>query len=108
MHLMKQSHERVVLDFKKHYAQVTKDENGNPTHMLIFGDGMTKFAGATPKYGKRSSKTDSSLFSNRVFGVEVYCGPIAGEILIHTDETVRGGANLIIEIQRRGALIFLL
>jgi hypothetical protein len=32
----------------------------------------------------------------------VYCGPISGEILIHTDELVRGGANLTVELQRRG------
>jgi hypothetical protein len=36
--------------------------------------------------------------------VEVYCGPVEGEILIHTDELVRGGANFIVEVQRRGIL----
>ena len=45
---------------------------------------------------------ETSFFENRTFGVEVYCGPISGEILIHTDELVRGGANLTVELQRRG------
>ena len=100
MYRMQQSNERVALDFKKHFIQVAMDATGMPTHILIFGGGMTKFAEATPKYVKRSSETDTSMFSNRVFGVEVYCGSFAGEILIHTDDTVRGGANLVVEIQR--------
>jgi hypothetical protein len=52
--------------------------------------------------GKRISKNETSFFENRIFGVEVYCGPISGEILVHTDELVRGGANLTVELQRRG------
>lgn len=64
---------------------------------------MTNYAGRTPKYGFRTGKQDGAAsFENRVFGLEVRCGPIDGEILIHTDELVRGGANFMIEVQRRG------
>lgn len=66
---------------------------------------MTSYAGRTPKYGRRTGKADGAAsFENRVFGVEVYCGPVEGEILIHTDDLVRGGANFIIEVQRRGII----
>jgi hypothetical protein len=64
---------------------------------------MTIYAARTPKYGKRVGKSDGATsFSNRVFGLHLYCGPIQGEILIHTDDLVRGGANFMIEVQRRG------
>lgn len=101
IHLKQQAAERTSLDAKKLHAIQSKDSNGQPTHCLIFGDGMTKYAGRTPKYSFRSSKKDNAFFENRVFGVEVYCGPVSGEILIHTDDLVRGGANFTIEVQRR-------
>jgi|APCry1669189241_1035207.scaffolds.fasta_scaffold41666_2 hypothetical protein len=69
---------------------------------------MTNYAARTPKYGRRAGKNDASTsFENRVFGLHVYCGPINGEILIHTDELVRGGANFMVEVQRRGMFLFL-
>jgi len=83
-----------------------RDENGNPILAVIFGDGMTSYAGRTPKYGRRTGKADGAVsFENRVFGVEVYCGPVEGEVLFHSDELVRGGANFIIEVQRRGIIL---
>ena len=83
-----------------------RDENGNPILAVIFGDSMTSYAGRTPKYGRRTGKADGAVsFENRVFGVEVYCGPVEGEVLFHSDELVRGGANFIIEVQRRGIII---
>ena len=73
----------------------------------FFGDFITKYAGHTPKLGKRISKNETSFFENRIFGVEIYCGPISGEVLIHTNELVRGGANLTVELQRRGKYYYL-
>ena len=70
--------------------------------------GMTKWAGHTPKYRQRLSKKETAFFENRVFGVEIHCGPISGEILIHTNDLVRGGANFVIEVQRRGTIIIIL
>lgn len=103
LHLKQQAGERAALEAKIKIARNSYDEYRNPTNAVIFGDGMTTYAGRTPKYGLRSGKLDSAAsFENRVFGVEVHCGPISGEILIHTDELVRGGANFVIEVQRRG------
>lgn len=104
LHLKQQAGERAALEAKKRIALCNNDENGNPTLAVIFGDGMTAYAGRTPKYGRRAGKNDSALFQNRVFGLHVYCGPINGEILIHTDELVRGGANFMVEVQRRGEI----
>lgn len=104
LHLKQQSAERIALFSKIKEAQEAVDIHGDPTHAVFFGDGMTVYAGRTPKYGMRAGKRDVAFFENRVFGVEVYCGCIQGEILIHTDALVRGGANFIIEVQRRRKL----
>jgi hypothetical protein len=55
---------------------------------------MTKWAGRTPKYRQRLSKK-VTFFENRVFGVEVHCGPVSGTILFHNNELVRGGENFV-------------
>ncbi len=74
---------------------------------FFFGNFITKYAGHTPKLGERISKNETSFFENRIFGVEIYCGPISEEVLIHTNELVRGGANLTVELQRRGKFYYL-
>ena len=74
----------MALDARKQQAMNSYDAEGMPTHAVIFSDGMTKMAGDTPKYGKRMGKGDTAIFENRVFGVEVYCGKVHGEVLIHT------------------------
>ena len=61
---------------------------------------MTIYAARTPKYGTRTGKRDVAFFENRVFGVEVHCGTISGEILIHTNDLIRSGSNSIVEVQR--------
>jgi hypothetical protein len=103
VHLIQQAAERSSLNARKQEAILSREEDNphQPSHCLIFGDGMTKYAGRTPKYGQSNSKKDMHFYEDRVFGVEVYCGPIVGEILIHTDDLVRGGANFTIEVQRR-------
>ena len=82
-HLKQQAGERAALEAKKREACTSYDDRGMPTHALIFGDGMTVYAGRTPKYGSRNSKKDTNFFQNRIFGVEVYCGPVQGTTLIH-------------------------
>jgi hypothetical protein len=103
IHLIQQAAERASLNQRKMEAIISREEDNphQPSHCLIFGDGMTKYAGRTPKYGQSNSKKDMHFYEDRVFGVEVYCGPIVGEILVHTDDLVRGGANFTIEVQRR-------
>lgn len=99
--MKQQAGERIALAAKINEAKTKFDEDNNPTHGVFFGDGMTVYAGRTPKYGIRHGKRDAAFFENRVFGVEVYCGPVSGEILIHTDDLVRGGSNFIVEVSRR-------
>ena len=102
-HLKQQAAERAALEAKKQAARMEYTaDNSRPKLAVIFGDGMTKFATQTPKYARKRGKKETAFFENRVFGVEVYCGPIAGEILVHTDELVRGGANFTIEVHRLG------
>ena len=103
MHLKQQAGERAALEGKKRIALSSYDEYQNPTYAVIFGDGMTSYATRTPKYGKRLSHSDcAAVFENRVFGLHVYCGPVNGEVLIHTDKLVKGGANFMVEVQRTG------
>ena len=104
MHLAQQATERKALDDRKKFACESLDAAGMPTHAVFFGDGMTKYASNTPKYGKRSGKKDTAFYENRVFGMEVYCGPVRGEIIINSDELVRGGANFGIEVHRQAMI----
>ena len=53
IHLKQQATERAALQGKKDEALNSYDAAGNPTHLLLFSDGMTKHAGNTPKYGLR-------------------------------------------------------
>ena len=102
-HLKQQAAERAALEAKKQAARMEYTaDNSRPKLAVIFGDGMTKYATQTPKYARKRGKKETAYFENRVFGVEVYCGPIAGEILVHADELVRGGANFTIEVHRLG------
>lgn len=101
LHLKQQAAERAALDAKKKIACSTRDVAGNPLYLVVLGDGRTVQACNTPKMGRRQSKKDTAFFTNRTFGVEVHCYGISGEILVHTDDLVRGGANFVIEVQRR-------
>ena len=54
--------------------------------------------------GKRQSSSDANAnsYSNRVIGVEVVCGPVNKTFFLYvTNNTVRGGANCIIEVMRQ-------
>jgi len=106
-HLKKQAAERAALEAKKLAARMEYSVDGSrPKFAVIFGDGMTKYATQTPKYARKKGKKETAFLENRVFGVEVHCGPIVGEILVHSDEFVRGGANFTIEVHRLGIVTF--
>ncbi len=100
--MKQQAAERAALEGLKRIASTEWTTPNQPKMALLFGDAMTNHASKTPKYGKRHGKAESAFFQNRVFGFEVYCGPIQGEILIHSDELVRNGANYNIEVHRLG------
>jgi len=77
-----------------------KDGNGMPTDAFIYSDAMIESKGDTPKEGvERKSKQTKSI-KNRLFCVEVICRPIDMMLSVSTDNTMAGGANLAIEIQR--------
>lgn len=81
LHLKQQSEARLALQNKKNEAILARDKTTHaPTHAVLFGDGMTKYAGRTPRYSRNYSKKDTHFFENRVFGVEFYCGPVQGDI----------------------------
>lgn len=107
MHLKQQANARIRLEGLKKECQKL-DSNGQPTECLIFADCVSNWATRTscidggPKVSKHTVKGDEkSQFENRICGVEVYCGAIAGVILVHTDGTVDGGANYMVEVVRR-------
>ena len=100
--MKQQAAERAALKSLKTVASTEWASPNQPKMALLFGDAMTNHASKTPKYGRRHGKAESAFFQNRVFGFEVYCGPIQGEILIHSDELVRNGANYNIEVHRLG------
>ena len=84
-HLKQQAAERAALESLKTVASTEWASPNQPKMALFFGDAMTNHASKTPKYGSRHGKAESAFFQNRVFEFEVYCGPIQGEILIHSD-----------------------
>ena len=73
-----------------------------PTDAFIYSDAMTESKGDTPKEGvTRQSKQQKSI-KNRLFACEVICGPVNLMLYISVDNTIAGGANIAIEIQRVG------
>ncbi len=82
------------------FLNIFLDEYGMPTDAFVYSNAMTESKGDTPKEGvKRQSKQPKSI-KNRLFAVEVISGPVNLMLYISTDQTIPGGANLSIEIQR--------
>ncbi len=46
------------------------------------------------------SKVNDTI-TNRIIGVKVYCGPIKTVFIYNTDQLVRKGANIMIEIMQQ-------
>lgn len=103
-HLLQQAQERKHQELTRLKAK-TDLISGQPQSAYILIDGMTVMAGNTPKVGGggkfRISKEDTKFITNRVIGVEVVCGPIDTVFFYHTDDTVAGGANTMIEVVRQ-------
>ena len=69
-----------------------------PEYGLIYVDSMTNRTCVTPK----TASNVNPVMENRVTGAYVVCGPLKRVFLYNTDNLVRGGANIIIEIVRQG------
>jgi hypothetical protein len=103
-HLERQANERRDCELRRlEAAKVGPD--GAPQMAFILCDAMTHRKGDVPKItvDKRQASSDSQAkcYSNRVVGVEVVCGPINTTFLYTMNNTVRSGANCIIEVIRQ-------
>ena len=71
-----------------------------PKYAFIYSDAMTESRGDCPKEGKTRHSNPGKVIKNRLFAVQVVCGPIDEILYISVDQTIAGGANLAVEIQR--------
>ena len=78
------------------------DTNGMPMDAFIYSDAMTESKGDTPKEGVKRQSKQAKHIKNRLFAVEIICGDINMMIYVSVDQTIAGGANLAVEIQRLG------
>ncbi len=76
------------------------DSKGMPKYAFIYADAMTESRGDYPKEGKKRHSNPGKVIKNRLFAVQVVCGPIDAILYISVDQTMSGGANLTVEIQR--------
>jgi hypothetical protein len=56
--------------------------------------------GNTPKFSKLRQENQNNVIENRNIGVHMVCGPIDDWISISTDNTIPGGANVMVEVTR--------
>ena len=61
---------------------------------------MTESAGDSPKEGCQRHSNPGKVIKNRLFAVQVVCGTIDVILYISVDQTIPGGANIAVEIQR--------
>ena len=71
-----------------------------PTDAFIYSDAMTESKGDTPKEGVHRKSKQTKSIKNRLFAVEVICGPVNLMLYVSTDNTMAGGSILAVEIQR--------
>jgi hypothetical protein len=71
-----------------------------PKYAFVYSDAMTESKGDCPKEGKKRHSNQGKVIKNRLFAVQVVCGPIDAILYISVDQTIAGGANLAVEIQR--------
>jgi len=103
LHLKQQMIERMHLENTKDKCRTEVDENGFFSHAFIYSDAMTLSRGSTPLQGEKNHRPNQGRqLENRLFAVEVVCGPINLLVYVSVDGTIRGGANLGVEITRVG------
>ena len=76
------------------------DKNGMPTDAFVYADAMTESKGDTPKEGVHRQSKQAKHIKNRLFAVEVISGDVHLMIYVSVDQTIAGGANIAVEIQR--------
>jgi hypothetical protein len=72
LHLLQQAREREALDERRNDAKSSKEPNGQPKKLFIFGDAMTQMKGDTMKdgLGFHKSSNEDAIISNRVIAFE--------------------------------------
>ncbi len=100
IHLLQQQTERQHADNFLEKCENEYDECGNPQFALIDIDGQTVITGNTPKWIKETKTQQNNVIENRNIGVHMVCGPINEYVSISTDNTIPGGANVMIEVTR--------
>ena len=76
------------------------DSKGNPIEGIIYADAMTLSRGDTPKEGRKRHSNPGKVISNRLFAVQIIAGDVDIMLHVNVDQTIPGGANLAVEIQR--------
>ena len=100
LHLQQQQTERQHAENVVHQCKTSYDARGNPTDGYVDIDGQTVTTGDTPKYQKLRGERQNNTIENRNIGVHIVCGPIDKWISVSTDNTIPGGANVLIEVTR--------
>jgi len=101
LHLDQQRKQRDDLEARRKKAK-DLGPDGHPIRAFFFNDAFTEMKGETPRWKEQSARTKGmQKISNRIFGIEVTCGPIDKVFLYHTDQFIAGGANTLIEVQRQ-------
>ena len=101
-HLNKQSAERDNVEALKHQAEHTFFPNRDPICFYMGADAYSDHKSRNPKLS--NSKGDTfpvDDIANRCMGVEVICGPINTVFLYYTDDFIKKGSNLMVEVMRR-------
>jgi len=133
-HRKQQEAERLHLDLMREQARSSKDPiTGHPTKLFMFtgdhwfcalvllvnhiltfqiinfADGTTAHTCITPRKGKGRQTHFNQHFESRYIGVEVICGDVIDTTLLYfTGHGIRGGSNMMIEVQRQGTVNHLL
>jgi hypothetical protein len=77
------------------------DARGMPKYAFLYSDVMTKWKGDFPKEWRKRHSNQGKAIINRIFAVQAVCGLLDAILHISVDQqTIPGGANLAIEIQR--------
>ena len=82
------------------YMQIIVDSKGMPKYAFIYADAMTEQRGDSPKEGKKRHSNPGKVVKNRLFAAQIIAGPVDAILYISVDQTISGGANIAVEVQR--------
>lgn len=99
-HLIQQETERLYKEITKQRCRELDPRTGFPKEVFIYNDAMTSSRGDIPKYFAKRTSNKGDVIENRLFGVEVICGKLSFIMFVSTNQLVKGGANLIVEMTR--------